>query len=176
MEQLVVNVRKSLYGVKNQRYKVSLLFPPMKYNFGCMSSVIRKMKPQVCPRSNVSSKGTVWWFKRGNDTSDVNLRIEDFNGEFGDKLWEWGQFRDLEHLRREAKIFLERHNNRQDWKYRKINREAMPQRRIPRDFEVDMNNLPLTDGKVHFIRLVLENGTISVLNEDNSFDKSLAHE
>ncbi len=31
-------------------------------------------------------------------------------------------------------------------------------------------------GKVHFIRLVLENVTISVLNEDFSVDKSLAHE
>ena len=29
---------------------------------------------------------------------------------------------------------------------------------------------------MHFIRLVLENGTISILNEDNDFDKSLAHE
>ena len=53
---------------------------------------------------------------------------------------------------------------------------ALPQRRIPGDFEIDTNNLPLTEGKVHFIRRVLENGTISVLNEDNSFDKSLAHE
>ncbi len=39
-----------------------------------------------------------------------------------------------------------------------------------------MNNLPITVGEVHFIRLVLENGTISIPNEDNSFDKSLAHE
>ena len=29
---------------------------------------------------------------------------------------------------------------------------------------------------MHFIRQVKENGTISALNEDNSFDKSLAHE
>ncbi len=29
---------------------------------------------------------------------------------------------------------------------------------------------------MHFIRLVLENGTISVLNEDFSVDKSLAYE
>ena len=30
--------------------------------------------------------------------------------------------------------------------------------------------------KVHFIRLVLENGTISVLNEDFDVGESLAHE
>ncbi len=29
---------------------------------------------------------------------------------------------------------------------------------------------------MHFIRQVKENGTISVLNEDNDFDKSLAYE
>ena len=88
----------------------------------------------------------------------------------GDKLWE------REHVRWEAEIFLERHNDRQDWKYGKINREAIPQRRIPGDFEIDTNNLPLTEGKAHFIRLVLENGTNSVLNEDFIVDKSLAHE
>ncbi len=106
----------------------------------------------------------------------MNGAIEDFNGEFGDKLWGRGRFRDLEHLRREAKIFLERHNNRQDWKCRMINREAIPQRRISEYFEVDTNNLSLTEGKVHFIRQVKENGTISVLNWDFSIDKSLAHE
>ena len=54
--------------------------------------------------------------------------------------------------------------------------EAIPQRRIPEDFEIDANNLPITEGKVHFIRLVSENGTISVLNEAFSVDISLAHE
>jgi len=38
------------------------------------------------------------------------------------------------------------------------------------------NNLPITEGKVYFIRLASENGTINVLNEDNSLDTSLAHE
>jgi len=36
--------------------------------------------------------------------------------------------------------------------------------------------LPITEGKVHFIRQVKENGAISVLNEDNDFDKSLVYE
>ena len=106
----------------------------------------------------------------------MNGTIEDFNGEFGDKLWERGQFKDLEHIRREAKIFMEHHNDRQDWKYRKIDREAIPRRKIPVDFEIDANNLPITEGEVHFIRQVKEDGTISVLNEDFNVDKSLAHE
>jgi len=106
----------------------------------------------------------------------MNGKIEDFNGDFGEKLWEREHFKDLEHIRGEAKIFLMRHNNRQDWKYRKADLEAVPQRRVPEDFEIDANNLPITEGKVHFIRQVKENGTISVLNEDFDVGESLVHE
>ncbi len=106
----------------------------------------------------------------------MNGSIEGFNGDFGEKLWEREQFRDLEHIRGEAKIFLMRHNNRQDWKCRKTDPEAVPQRRIPEDFEINTNNLPITEGKVHFIRQVKESGTISVLNEDFDVGESLVHE
>jgi transposase InsO family protein len=106
----------------------------------------------------------------------MNGKIEDFNGDFGEKLGEREQFGDLEHIRGEAKIFLMRHNNRQDWKYRKTDMEAVPQRRVPVDFEINANSLPITEGKVHFIRQVKGNGTISVLNEDFSVGESLAHE
>jgi hypothetical protein len=91
-------------------------------------------------------------------------------------LWEREQWTDPEHIRSEAKTFLMRHNNRQDWKYRKTDPEAVPQRKLPEDFEIDVNNLPITEGKVNFIRQVKENGTISVLNEDFSVDKSLTYE
>ncbi len=53
----------------------------------------------------------------------MNGAIENFNGDFGAKLWEREQWTDLEHIRSEAKIFLMRHNNRQDWKYRKTDPE-----------------------------------------------------
>ena len=106
----------------------------------------------------------------------MNGTIEDFNGDFGEKLWEREQWVDLEHIRSEAKIFLMRHNNRQDWKYRKTDLDAILHRKLPEDFKIDANNLPIIEGKVHFIRQVKENGTISVLNEDFDADKSLAHE
>jgi len=105
----------------------------------------------------------------------MNGKIEDFNGDFGAKLWEREQWTDIEHIRSEAKIFLMRHNNRQDWKYRKTDLEAIPHRKLPEDFEIDANSLPITEGKVHFIRQVKENGTISVLNEGFDADKSLAY-
>ena len=96
--------------------------------------------------------------------------------DFEEKLWEREQWRDLEHIRSEAKIFLMRHNNRQDWKYRKTDLETIPHRKLPGDFEIDANNLPITEGKVHFIRQVREDGTISVLNEDFDVGESLAYE
>ena len=106
----------------------------------------------------------------------MNGTIEDFNGDFGEKLWDREQWIDLEHIRGEAKIFLMRHNNRQDWKYRKTDLETVPHRKLPEDFEIGVHKLPITEGKVHFIRQVKEDGAISVLNEDFEVDKSLAYE
>ncbi|MEA3295437.1 MAG: hypothetical protein U9P81_10840 [Euryarchaeota archaeon] len=106
----------------------------------------------------------------------MNGAIEDFNRDFGQKLWEREQWIDMEHIRREAKIFLMRHNNRQDWKYRKTDLETIPYRRLPEDFKIDANSLPITEGKVHFIRQVKGDGTISVFNEDFDVVESLAYE
>jgi len=106
----------------------------------------------------------------------MNGTIEDFNGDFGEKLWEQEQWTDLEHIRSEAKTFLMRHNNRQDWKYRKTDLEAIPHRKFSEDFEIGADSLPITEGKVHFIRQVKGDGTISVLNEDFDVGESLAYE
>jgi hypothetical protein len=106
----------------------------------------------------------------------MNGTVEDFNGDFGEKLWEREQFRDLEHIRGEAKTFLMRHNNRQDWKYRKTDLEAIPHRKLPEDFEIGADSLPITEGKVHFIRQVAGDGTIGVLNEGFDVGESVAYE
>jgi len=106
----------------------------------------------------------------------MNGTIEDFNGDFEKKLWERGQFKDLKHLRKEAKILLKGHNNSQTWKHRNTKLEAIPNRKIPKGFEIDANNLPITEGKVHFIREVKKDGKIKVLNEDFDVNKSLAYE
>ncbi len=106
----------------------------------------------------------------------MNGSIESFNGEFEEKLWSKETFKNMEHIREESKIFLMRHNNRQIWKNRKTTLGKIPIRKIPLDFNIGVNNLPLNEGKVHFIRKVNKEGTISVLNEDFNIDKSLAHE
>jgi len=106
----------------------------------------------------------------------MNGKIEDFNGDFKVNLWEKEQWIDLGHIRREAIIFLIRHNNRQDWMNRKIKMDAIPHRKLAKDFEIGANNLPITEGKVHFIRQVKGDGTISVLNEDFDVGESLVNE
>ena len=106
----------------------------------------------------------------------MNGSIENFNGQFGEKLWEREEFKDLEHIRRESKILKLRHNKSQDWKNRKVTLEKTPIRKIPEGFEVDINKLPITKGRVHFIRKVKKDGKINVLNEDFDVDESLAHE
>ena len=106
----------------------------------------------------------------------MNGSIENFNKEFGEKLWEREEFKDLNHIRKESEILQMRHNKSQKWKNRKKTLETIPIRRIPNDFKIDVNNLPLIEGKVHFIREVRKDGMINVLNEDFDVDKSLAHE
>lgn len=106
----------------------------------------------------------------------MNGSIENFNGQFGEKLWEREEFKDLEHIRRESKIFKIRHNKSQDWKNRKEILTSIPIRKIPENFEIEINKLPITKGKVHFIRKVKKSGRVSVLNEDFDIDESLAYE
>ncbi|RCV64209.1 hypothetical protein C5S53_09860 [Methanophagales archaeon] len=106
----------------------------------------------------------------------MNGTIDDFYGEFEEKLWVREQFSDLEHHLKEAKIFLKRHSNHQDWKYRNANLESIRHRKISVDFTIDGNILPITVGKVLFIRAVNENGTINILNEDFEVIKSLDYE
>ena len=106
----------------------------------------------------------------------MNGSVEDFNGDFGENFWEREKFKNLEHAREEAKIFLKHHNNRQKWKQRKKNLEVMPICKIPKDLKTNVDNLPLTEGKVHFIREVTEKGFINVLNEDFFVDESLSYE
>ncbi|MCD4844070.1 MAG: transposase [Methanosarcinales archaeon] len=77
--------------------------------------------------------------------------IEDFNGDFGEKLWEREQWTDPEHSRKEAKTFLMRHNNLQDRKYRKTDPETIPHRKLWEDFEIGADSLPIIEGKVHLI-------------------------
>ena len=106
----------------------------------------------------------------------MNGKIEDFNGDFKVNLWEREQWIDLGHIQREAIIFLMRHNKRQEWMGRKIEMGAIVHRKRLGDLEINANSLPITEGKVHFIRQVKGDGIINVLNEDFDVGESLVNE
>jgi len=72
----------------------------------------------------------------------MNSTIEDFNGDFGGKLWEREQWTGLE--------------------VRGTDLDAIPHHKLPEDFKIGANSLPITAGKVHFIQQVNGDETISV--------------
>lgn len=93
-------------------------------------------------------------------------------------LWQPEAFKDLEHMRAESKKFRDKHNNYQD--YRKSNfKNQKPKsygtKYLPEPFSFDPTaDLPITRGRLHFVRLVDEDGNISILNENFHVDKNLS--
>ena len=107
-----------------------------------------------------------------------NAHIESFNSRFDKMLWQSGIFKDLDHMRTESKKFRVKHNNYQE--YRKNNfKNQKPKsyetRYLPESFTFDStSDLPITRGRLHFVRLVGEGGNISILNENFYVDKNLS--
>jgi len=52
----------------------------------------------------------------------------------------------------------------------------MPHRKLAEDFEIGADSLPITEGKVHFIRQVKGDGTICVMDEDFDVGELLGYE
>lgn len=109
-----------------------------------------------------------------------NGHIESFNGRFKEKLWEYMFFKDLDHIRAESKAFRAKNNNYQQYKKEKFSKQlfvSYKTRYLPENFTFDVSeNLPITKGKLHFVRLVKESGKINILNEDFYVDKNLCFE
>ena len=69
-------------------------------------------------------------------------------------------------LRKTSRKFYKRENEFNEWKLRDKNLEQLqPIHRLKRDISIDVDNLPLVTGKVHFIRMVDSDGEVNVLNE-----------
>jgi len=51
--------------------------------------------------------------------------IESFNGRFNDMLWSFMDFKNLAHLRNEAKLFIDQHNQYQNYKNNRYNKLFM---------------------------------------------------
>ena len=92
--------------------------------------------------------------------------IENFNNWFGSKFWDKETFEDMEDIRTRSPHFVDQHNDLGAWKKRNEKLEQIEPVRILKDAaEINLNKLPVTDGKMHFIRQVDGGGRINVLNE-----------
>jgi transposase InsO family protein len=109
-----------------------------------------------------------------------NSVIESFNSDWVQAFWQRERFRDLAHVQAESPIFERWYRTRYEPPALKglTPTEArlgfMPCR-LPADFNL-AERLPLTAGKVHFIRLVNSQGQIKVLNETWMAEEKLAGE
>jgi hypothetical protein len=109
-----------------------------------------------------------------------NPQIENFNGSFNRLLWKKKRFQDMEHLRAEARRFLAKINDYQNYKNDRFSdAQALSHtlRFFPANFRFDPATLlPITKGKIHFVRLVEQDGTIVILNERFDVDRNLSFE
>lgn len=109
-----------------------------------------------------------------------NAHIESFNSRFNDLLWQCKVFKDLDQLRSEAKKFRDKHNHYQQYRKNNFGKQRLcsyTMRYLPKRFTFDSSHeLPITRGKLHFVRLVEEDGTINILNEKFYIEKNLSFE
>lgn len=109
-----------------------------------------------------------------------NPYIENFNGSFNRLLWLKKRFQDLEHLHGESKRFLLKVNEYQNYKkdrFSKVQAMSHTLRFFPENFRFDPGtSLPITKGKIHFVRLIEGDGTIVILNERFEVDRNLSFE
>ena len=96
----------------------------------------------------------------------MNGSIENFNNWFGSKFWDKDTFSDLEDIRTRSPHFVDQHNDLRAWKMRtKGVTQVNPSKMLKNTVEINSDKLPLTEGQIHFIRKVDNEGGISVLNE-----------
>ena len=96
----------------------------------------------------------------------MNGTVEEFNKQFDRLFWTRETFKDLNDMRNKWSNFRRKQNEFQSWKLKgKIPQSIRPIRFLRDDFTIDLNNIPIVAGKIHFIRTVDSNGKITVLNE-----------
>lgn len=107
-----------------------------------------------------------------------NAHIESFNSRFDKMLWRPKVFKDLNHVRSESKKFRDKHNNYQEYRKSNFSKQKLysyKTKYLPESFTFDTSrNLPITGGKLHFIRMVEEDGNINILNENFYAGKNLS--
>ncbi len=96
----------------------------------------------------------------------MNGNIENFNNWFGAKFWDKETFTSRENIRARSLHFVDQHNDLSAWKKKdKELKQIAPVRLLKNAMGINLDKLPLTDGKIHFIRKVDNKAGINVLNE-----------
>lgn len=96
----------------------------------------------------------------------MNGTIEEFNKGFDRLFWRQETFTDLTDIQIKSEIFYARQNKFYNKKLREKDlKSIIPKQMLRPDFEIDVDNIPLVAGKIHFIRIVDSKGDVSVLNE-----------
>ena len=96
----------------------------------------------------------------------MNGTIEEFNKGFARLFWRQETFTDLQDIQAKSVIFYTNQNKFNNWKVKeKALKSITPKRMLRREFEINLNEMPVVAGKIHFIRIVDSNGDVIVLNE-----------
>ena len=96
----------------------------------------------------------------------MNGSIENFNNWFGAKFWDKETFINLGDMRARSLHFVDQHNALSAWKKKDGElKQIEPLRFLKNAAEINLDKLPLTDGKIHFISKADNKGEINVLNE-----------
>lgn len=107
--------------------------------------------------------------------------IERVNGLWGESFWDRNHFRSLTDLRRKSHRFIEWYEHRyfpQSLDGKTVGQACRGQKRIrltAPQVRTLPEALPITQGRIHFIRRVSAAGEIRLLNETWKVSKSLAH-
>ena len=96
----------------------------------------------------------------------MNGTVEEFNKQFDRLFWTREIFVDLEDIQTKWLKFGKKQNEFQSWKLRNKGLQSIkPIQFLRNDCSINTNKIPLTNGKIHFIRIVDSNGQIKLLNE-----------
>jgi len=96
----------------------------------------------------------------------MNGTVEEFNKGFDRLFWKQETFTDLQDIQAKSVIFYTNQNKFNNWKMKgKTLKSITPKRMLRRDFEINLNEMPVVAGKIHFIRIVDSKGEVIVLNE-----------
>jgi transposase InsO family protein len=110
-------------------------------------------------------------------TYEANPIIESFNGVWDSNFWGRMSFRDLPHVQSEMSFFEHYCRHRRPLaEFGGLTADQVAPdfgpRLLPSDFDQHRRErLPITAGKVHFIRFVSSTGSFSILNEHWQLDK-----